>query len=353
VASPCVGLDIGSSSIKAVSVETGRRGARLVRFGIEYLQPQVIVDGALMDQATVVEAIGRLKAALGIGTRDVAIAISGHSVIVKKIQMAAMSREAIAERIPAEAEQHIPFKRDEVDIDYQIVSPKGAPGQLEIILVAAKKDMIADYLQVLRDAKLRPVVVDVAAFSVQNAFEAAYPDVAKAGTVALVHVGNALTHVNVVNNGVSLFVRDVTVGGAGFTEEIQRRLHVSHEQAEHLKLTASDPEAAKAAPPGLAAVMKEVAESTSTKVQRSIDFFLASSADLKLSRIYLSGGTAGVVALAQQFEQRGKVPVEILNPFRKTLVDDTKLDPEFVKRHAAEAAVAFGLALRRSGDSDA
>ena len=133
LASPRLGLDIGSSSIKAVSVETGRRGARLVRFGIEYLQPQVIVDGALMDQATVVEAIGRLKSALGIGTRDVAIAISGHSVIVKKIQMPPMSREAIAERIPAEAEQHIPFKRDEVDMDYQIVSPKGAPGQLEII----------------------------------------------------------------------------------------------------------------------------------------------------------------------------------------------------------------------------
>ena len=103
----------------------------------------------------------------------------------------------------------------------------------------------------------------------------------------------------------------------------------------------------------MAAIIKEVAESTSTKVQRSIDFFLASSADLKLSRLYLSGGTAGVLALAQQFEQRGKVPVEILDPFRRTLVDETKLDPAFVKRHAAEAAVAFGLALRRSGDSDA
>ena len=353
MASPCVGLDIGSSSIKAVSIEPGRRGARLTRFGIEYLQPQVIVDGALMDQATVVEAIGRLKAALGIGNRDVAIAISGHSVIVKKIQMAPMSREAIAERIPAEAEQHIPFKRDEVDIDYQIVSPKGAPGPLEIILVAAKKDMIADYLQVIRDAKLRPAVVDVAAFSVQNAFEAAYGDVAKTGVVALVHVGNALTHINVVNSGVSVFVRDVTVGGEAFTEEIQRRLHVSHEEAEHLKLTSGDPAAAAAAPAALATVMKEVAEGTATKVQRSIDFFLASSSDLKLSRIYLSGGTAGVAALAQQFEQRGKVPVEILDPFRKALVDETKLDPAFVKRHAAEAAVAFGLALRRPGDSDA
>jgi type IV pilus assembly protein PilM len=118
-------------------------------------------------------------------------------------------------------------------------------------------------------------------------------------------------------------------------------------------LTSGDPEAARAAPPALATVMKEVAEATATKVQRSIDFFLASSSDLKLSRIYLSGGTAGVAALAQQFEQRGKVPVEVLDPFRKTLVDETKLDPAFVKRHAAEAAVAFGLALRRPGDSDA
>ena len=353
MASACVGLDIGSSSIKAVILDVGRRGTRLVQFGIEYLPPQAIVDGTLMDRAAVVEALERLKGALAIGNRPVATAISGHSVIVKKIQVSSMSRDALAERIPSEAEEHIPFKRDEVDIDYQVVTPKdgkSASGTMEVILVAAKKDMIADYAQVLRDAKLQPVIVDVAAFSVQNAFEMAYADVKMSGAVALVHLGSAITHVNVISGGVSVFVRDVTVGGAAFTEELQRRLHVSLDEAEQLKVAAGDPETVRPLPPGFAEVMKEVAESTATKVQRSLDFFLASAPDVQLSRVMLSGGTSKVAALAHEFEQRAKVPVEALDPFRKTAVDATKLDPAFVKKHAGEAAVAVGLALRRPGD---
>jgi len=353
-----VGLDIGSSSIKAVILDAGRRGTRLVHFGIEYLPPQAIVDGALMDRAAVVEALERLKGALGIGNRPVATAISGHSVIVKKIQVSPMSRDALAERIPSEAEQHIPFKRDEVDIDYQVVTPKdgakdtskNASGTMEVILVAAKKEMIADYAQVLRDAKLQPVIMDVAAFSVQNAFELAYADVKMPGAVALVHLGSAITHVNVISGGVSVFVRDVTVGGAAFTEELQRRLGVSYDEAEQLKVAASDPDALRPPPPGLAEVMKEIAESTATKVQRSLDFFLASAPDVHLSRVLLSGGASKVAALAHEFEQRAKVPVEALDPFRKTTVDAAKLDPGFVKKHAGEAAVALGLALRRPGD---
>jgi len=354
VASSCVGLDIGSSSIKAVILDVGRRGTRLVQFGIEYLPPQAIVDGALMDRAAVVEALERLKVALGIGNRPVATAIAGHSVIVKKIQVAPMSRDALAERIPSEAEQHIPFKRDEVDIDYQVVTPKdgnkNAAGAMEVILVAAKKDMIADYAQVLRDAKLQPVIMDVAAFSVQNAFEMAYADVKMPGAVALVHLGSAITHVNVISGGVSVFVRDVTVGGAAFTEELQRRLHVSYDEAEQLKVAAGDPDSVRPPPPGFAEAMKEVAESTATKVQRSLDFFLASAPDVHLSRVMLSGGASKVAALAHEFEQRAKVPVEALDPFRKTAVDAAKLDPGFVKKHAGEAAVAVGLALRRPGD---
>jgi type IV pilus assembly protein PilM len=358
VASPCVGLDIGSSAIKAVIVDHGRRGTRLIQFGIEYLPPQTIVDGALMDRVTVVEAISRLKAALGIGHRTVATAISGHSVIVKKIQLPAMSREQIAERIPSEAEQHIPFKRDEVDIDYQVVSNKNTPGQLDIILVAAKKDMIADYLQVIRDAKLHPAVLDVAAFSIQNAFEAAYGEPGGAGAVALVHVGNAITHVNIVNGGGSVFVRDVAVGGAAFTEEIQRRLHVGHDEAEHAKLASAaglheGHGDGASLPPGLEDIIAGVAETTATKIQRSIDFFLASASDVRLSRFLLSGGSAHLPALSREFEQRAKVPVEIMDPFRRTSVDATKLEPAFIKQHAAEATVAFGLALRQPGDGDA
>ena len=195
-------------------------------------------------------------------------------------------------------------------------------------------------------------MLDVAAFSVQNAFEAAYGEPGGAGAVALVHIGNAITHVNVVSGGGSVFVRDVAVGGAAFTEEIQRRLHVSHDDAEHIKVTGGEGDG-EPAPAGLDAIVADVAESTVNKIQRSIDFFLATASDVRLTKLLLSGGSAHLAALSQQFELRAKVPVEVMDPFRRTAVDPARLEPAFVKKHAAEAAVAFGLALRRPGDGDA
>ena len=190
----------------------------------------------------------------------------------------------------------------------------------------------------------------MAAFSLQNAFEAAYGEPGGHGAVALVHIGNAITHVNVVSDGASIFVRDVAIGGGAFTEEIQRRLRLSHEDAEHVKVSGGRD--GEPVPAGLDAVIDEVAESTVNKIQRSIDFFLATANDVKLTRLLLSGGSAHLGALARQFEQRVEVPVEVMDPFRRTAVDPAKLEPAFVHEHAAEAAVAFGLALRRPGDGD-
>ncbi|MBC8131690.1 MAG: type IV pilus assembly protein PilM, partial [Deltaproteobacteria bacterium] len=224
MAGECVGLDIGSSTIKAVVLKVGRRETRLLNFGIEPLPPQAIVDGTIMDQVAVVEAITRLKEALGFKNKLCATAIAGHSVIVKKISLPPIARDDLNEQVPLEAEQHIPFKRDEVDIDYQVITPKNAQGLMEVILVAAKKEMIADTLQVIREAKLQPVVVDVAAFCLQNAYEVGYGIQAAGEPVALIHIGHAITHVNILAGGNSVFARDVTVGGAQFTEEIQRRL---------------------------------------------------------------------------------------------------------------------------------
>lgn len=345
----CVGLDIGSSAIKAIVLKIGRKGTRLVNFGIEPLPPQTIVDGHIMDQTAVVEAIGRLRSALGFRTKSCATAIAGHQVIVKRIQMPVMSRDELDEQIPLEAEQHIPFKRDEVDIDHQVLNAKNGQGQMEVILVAAKKEMIADTIQVIRDAKLQPVILDVAAFSLQNAFEEGYGTSASEQPVALIHVGNSITHVNILSGGISLFARDVIVGGSAFTEEIQRRLHVSHDEAEGFKLAAGEPDTV-AVPDGVARVLEEVADSIAAKLQRSLDFFLASAPEVVLSKTYLSGGSAKVEPLFRLLAERAKVPVEVLDPFKRTLIDSAKLDAAFVKAHAAEGAVAFGLALRRPGE---
>jgi len=385
VPAECVGLDIGSSAVKAVVLKIGRKGTELMSFGIEPLPPQTIVDGMIMDQGAIVDAIVRLKTTLGIKIKATATAISGHSVIVKKIQLPVISAEELAEQIPIEVEQHFPFKRDEVDIDYQIVSPAGGRegargrkrdgkdskdgkdgkdsgggnGLMDVILVAAKKEIIADYMQVVRDAKLEPAVLDVAAFTIQNAFEAGYGDPAIHGNIGLFHVGNALTHINILSSGVSVFARDVTVGGAAFTEEIQRRLHVNYEAAEAFKLALGDPGAADAAaaglaagvPPAVADILNEVADGAAGKLQRSLDFFLASGPEFALSKIYLSGGSAHVTGLVRAMAARSKIPVEILDPFRRTTIDARRLDELFVKHHAAEAAVAYGLALRSPGDA--
>ncbi len=348
MASNCVGLDIGSSSIKMLQVKVSSKSIQLLDFGIEPLPPQTIVDGSIMDQAAVVDAIRRLRATLGIRNKQVATAISGHSVIIKKIQVPQMAPEELGAQLQIEAEQHIPFRADEVEMDHQLVNPRNAQGMMELLLVAAKKEVIADYTQVIRDAKLQPAVMDVAAFTVQNAFEVSYE--ATAGeSVALINIGAAIANINIITDGASIFTRDVTVGGGAFTEEIQKRIHVSQEEAEAFKIALSAG-VADGIPDGVEEIMEEVAESMAGKLQRTLDFFLASTSDLTLSRMYLCGGSAKVPALQRILAERSRVPVEIIDPFRRLTIDQARFDMDFIRAHAAEATVGLGLALRRQGD---
>ncbi|HEY2899659.1 MAG TPA: type IV pilus assembly protein PilM [Polyangia bacterium] len=346
----CIGLDIGSSSIKILQVKKTSKGIRLLDFGIEPLPAQTIVDGSIMDQSSVVEAIRKLKATLGIRNKRAATAISGHSVIIKKIQLPQMTADELSQQLPFEAEQHIPFRKDEVEIDHQVLSNKNASGQIDLLLVAAKKEVIADYAQVIREAKLIPTVMDVTAFTVQNAFEANY-DANPGESVGLINVGAAISNVNVVCDGTSVFTRDVTVGGGAFTDEIQKRASVGYDEAEAMKISFCEAAPGSAGvPPTVEAVINEVAEGMAGKLQRTIDFYLAATADASLSRIFLSGGSARVPALLRALQEKARVPVEILDPFRRLLIDEAKFDMDFIRAHAAEATVGLGLALRRPGD---
>jgi type IV pilus assembly protein PilM len=349
VSKTCVGLDIGSSSVKVVQLKESGKGYHLVNFGIEPLPAQTIVDGSIMNQTAVVDAIRSLKNALKLKPREVATAISGHSVIIKKIKVPPMTPEELEEQIPWEAEHHIPFSKDDVEIDHQLVSTQNAQGQMELLLVAAKKEVVSDYTMVIREAKLLPTVMDVAAFTIQNAFEVNYeatPDEA----VALINVGAALSNINIVAGGTSAFTRDVTVGGNIFTEEIQKRLNVSQEEAEAWKIGSMGEAAHEVLPHEVEAVLAEVADGVAGQFQRSLDFFLASAADATITRIYLCGGSAKVPALQKSLQEKSRTSVEILDPFKKITIDERKFDMAFLRHHAAEATVAVGLALRRSGD---
>ena len=341
----CIGLDIGSSSVKAVQLRESGKGFHLVNFGIEPLPAQTIVDGAIMNQSAVVDAITSLRRLLKLSGRAVATAVSGHSVIIKKIKVPEMTKEELEEHIAWEAEKHIPFSKDDVEVDHQLLGGQG--GQMEILLVAAKKEVVSEYNMAIREAKLDPVVIDVAAFTIQNAFEVNY-SLQPGDSVALVNVGATMSNINILSNGTSAFTRDVAGGGNAFTEGIQKRLNVSEAEAEAWKVGGTGE--GELLPHEVEAVMTEVADSLAGKLQRSLDFYLSSTADAKIGRVYLCGGSAHAPALQKALADRARTQVEILDPFRRIIIDDRKFDSSFLRQHAAEAAVAVGLALRYPGD---
>ncbi len=232
-----VGLDVGSSSVKAVEMKPGKGESwQLTTIGLEYLPPEAIVDGQIMDSTSVIDAIQRLFSEYKIKTTDVATSISGSSVIVKKIQLPAMSEQELAESIHWEAEQYIPFDIQEVNLDYQVIDPGAAGGNMDILLVAAKKDKINDYQSVITQAGRNPVVMDVDAFALQNAYEMNY-GIEPGRVVAMVNIGASQANINVVRGETSIFTRDITtIGGNLYTEAIQKDLNLTQEQAENTKL---------------------------------------------------------------------------------------------------------------------
>ncbi len=350
-----LGLDIGSSGVKLIQLKEQRRRGEvtyaLQSFGMKPLPPEAIVDGALMNSTAIVQAIQELLGELKVKQKEVAIGVSGHSVIIKKISMPRMSQDELEEAIQWEAEQHIPFDIKDVNLDTQILKPDAndATGQMDVLLVAAKKDMINDYSSVVSEAGLTPVVVDVDAFAVQNCFSANY-EVPQSETVVLINAGAAVVNINILSQGVTTFTRDVTIGGNQFTEEIQKQLNVSYEEAEALKVGGGRGDADAVVPQEVEKVMTQVAEQVAGEIQRSLDFYAGTAADANFSKVYLSGGTAKVPALFKTIESRVGVPVEILNPFKRIEIDNRRFDPAFIMDVAPQAAVAVGLALRKPGD---
>jgi type IV pilus assembly protein PilM len=343
MAKNCIGLDLGSSAVKVTQVRKSRSGFQLLNFGIEPVPPDTIVDGAILNHSGVVDAVRALFSRLKIKQKEVALAISGNALIIKKIFVPAMTADELEEQVPWEAEHHIPFNKNDVEIDYQALGGKNAQGQMELLLVAAKKEVVADYAAVAREASLAPVVVDVAAFAVQNAFEAAYGQ--PQGVVALVNVGASLSNINILTRGQTSFTRDVATGGNAFTDDIKRMLGVSSDEAEAMKVAFTEGDANQ----DVARALAQTAQQMAGEFQKSLDFFLASHPDTRIDKVYLSGGSARVPTLLQAIEQRARVEVEVMDPFRQSSAPP-HLDQSFLRTHGAQAAASLGLALRSPGD---
>ncbi|MDQ3033652.1 MAG: pilus assembly protein PilM [Myxococcota bacterium] len=338
-----VGVDIGSSSIKVCELKEARKGGReVVRFGYHPLPTQTIVDGHIINSAAVVEGLDKLFHKQK--NRDVALRVSGHSVIIKKITMPLMTQAELREQITWEAEQHIPFDLAEVEIDWQVLQSRQDQGQMDVLLVAAKKEEVNDLTNIAVEAKLRPRVVDLDAFTVQNAFETGYGGVPPNQTLALIHVGASLTTLNILSGGTTAFTRDIANGGNQITDEIQRALGISAEEAEAYKCGG---DGRGLVPREVPEIVAQVVETLAGEIQRSLDFYLATSGEGEVHRVYVSGGTANIRALLDAVERRARVPVELLDPLRVAQPAARGVDVGLLQARAAQSVVAFGLALRR------
>ncbi len=343
-----VGLDIGSNSVKLVELRQKGKAYELVSFGIQTLPPEAIVEGAIMDSSAVAEAIDSLFINNNVKRPEVATSVSGGSVIVKKISLPAMSEDELAESIRWEAEQYIPFPIDEVNLDHKILRGSAEEGgMMDIVLVAVKKDMIGFYANVINQAGKRPMVVDVDAFAIQNAFELNYKsEVNPNEVIALINVGASLINMNIIQGEVSLFTRDISTGGNLYTETIQRELNLSREHAENIKkgipAEGVDPSAANS-------IIQGVTEDIAVDVQRTFDFFKATSTEERIDKIFLSGGSCKISGLQQYFQDKFNARTELMNPFRNIKLN-SNVDPDYLRDVAATATVAVGLALRKVGD---
>ena len=352
-AKACVGLDIGSSAVKAVELKVAGKGFKVAAFGTEPIPPDSIVDGAIIDGTAVSEAIKRLFENKAFKTKEVAASLSGNAVIVKKINLPVMTPAELSESILWEAEQYIPFDIQDVNIDYQILDPgtggaTGADGKgaMEVLLVAAKKEKISDYTGVISQAGRTAVVVDVDAFALQNAYEVNYGLEAQQ-VVVLLNAGASAININILSGDQSVFTRDISMGGNAYTEAVQKELNLPFDSAEQAK---------KGLPvegvsfDDVRPVLHAMTENVLLEIQKTFDFFKATASSDRIDRIVVSGGASRVDGFTERLQERFGTAVETFDPFRKIALDATKLQIADADNVLPTAAVAVGLALRKAGD---
>lgn len=335
-----IGLDIGSSSVKAVELKKARDGYELVSYGLEALPPDTVVDGAIMDAPAVAEKIIAIFDAQKIKTKEVATAVSGHSVIVKPVKMPLMTEEELYDRMQAEASQHIPFDIADVNLSYQLL--EATDNQMDVILVAVKKDKILNHTNVLAQAGKSPMVVDIDAFALQNCYETNY-DLDPSQVVALLNIGASVMNINIVRGWTPLFTRDVSVGGNQYTDALQKELDLSFDDAEKLKMGGTLPGVSEEQ---RTAILRSVSDILILEIQKTFDFFRATASGENIRRIVVAGGTARVPGLLDFLKEEFAMPVEELYPFRKITVNPSRHNEEQLREWAPRLAIAVGLALR-------
>lgn len=337
-----VGLDIGSHSVKVCEFAEAGKKRKLISLGTAQLPVGSVEDGELRDPEAVGEVIKNLIKNLEIKSKKVAISISGYSVIMKKINLAVMTEEELQHHIHAEAEQYIPFDIDEVYIDFQdLQTNKEDEERTDVMLVAAKKEVVNKYMEMLEGIGLKVVVVDVDAFALENSYELS---MGQDDNVILVDIGSSKMNINIISGGASVFARDVFLGSRQLTEQIQGKLDVSFEEAEDLKVSAQDPGDQL---PQLEETFASACTQWILEIKKALDFYNSNYPEEPIDKMVLSGGGSHIRGLEHYFASESELEIEKFNPFASAVVDRKKIDPQYLAYIAPEMAISTGLASRK------
>ncbi len=341
-----IGLDLGSSYIKTVKLKESKGSYELELFDLYPLPPELIVDGSIIDSIRLVDSIKDMVKRAGIKTKDTVISISGHSsVIIKRISLPEMSEEDLSESIKFEAEQYVPFDIEDVNLDFQIIGPKEEPGQMDVILVAVKKDIINEYISVIKEAGLNPIIVDIDAFALENMYGINY-EIEQGKNVALLNIGASTINLSIVKGGISVFTRDSSLGSNLHTEALQREYNITYENAEKLKRGEA---IENVSPEDAAAVIESASEELLSEIIRSFDYYRSTTMHEDISEVIFSGGCALLRNFATMIAEKTGIETRVAEPFRNIKIPK-KFEETDILNIAPIMAVSVGLALRRQGD---
>jgi len=345
-----VGLDIGSSSLKLVEIIGNKGSYSMNRFLSVPLGKGIIADGAVVDIDALAETIKSLFKNSSCQKKSIVTSLSGHSVIIKKAVFPTMDDHDLQETIHDEASKYLPFDNmDDVNFDFQVLGRNANnPNMNDVIIVAAKKEIIEGYAEAIEIAGLSLAIMDVDSFALETMYQDNY-EYEEKEVVVIVNIGASITSLNVIRNAVSIFTRDFSLGGNMITEAIQSQYGVSFEEAEMIKLNG---------PEGDEYVKGEffrnalisLADPLCAEVERSIDYFRSTYSDEDIKMILLAGGGANIPGIVNDLSQRMGVPVEIINPFKTISYNRKMMNDDYIKEIAPIAAVGVGLALRKLGD---
>lgn len=333
-----IGLDIGSGFVKVVEVDHSGDQPEVVGVAMRPLLPDAIVEGEIMDYGLVSDAVSGLFADIGLKGAEVVTAVGGRDVIIKKIEMDRMKQADAREVIKWEAEQYVPFDIKSVELDFEILNPDGDGLQMDVLLVAAKRELVDNKVGLLQDAGVEPIVIDIDAFALHNAFEHNYPE-ALGGIVALVNVGHETTNVSILEDGVPILTRDNPFGCRKIREDLQRERGLTAEQAE-------DVVQARETTHDLESFVASSADEVAVGIERASAFLMTREDGNSVGRIFLSGGGARIPGMAESLARRMNVETEIVNPFERVPVRPGAAGEVSIEEAAPMLLLPLGLALR-------